>query len=63
VIVVREGSTFGDVAEMISGCEIEFVECAQTEQRVAEEAVVTPQNNVVRFVFQNAERKKWDVDE
>ncbi len=60
---MREGSTFGDVAEMISGCEIEFVECAQTGQRVAEEAVITAQNNVVRFVFQNSERKKWDLDD
>lgn len=63
VMVVREGSTFGDVADMISGNEIDFVECAQTGQRVGEDTVITSSNNVARFVFKNAERKKWDPDE
>lgn len=58
VIVVRNGVTFNEVAEMISGKEVDFIECAQTGQRVSVETIVNEDNNVVRFVFKDNERNK-----
>lgn len=63
VMVVRKGTTFGEVAELISGCELEFIECAQTGQRVADEAEITEETNVCRFVFRETERKKAADDD
>jgi ribosome-binding ATPase YchF (GTP1/OBG family) len=63
VVIMREGSTFGDLAELMSGCEVDFIECGQTGQRVAEDAEVTRANNVVRFVFKGIDRKRYDADD
>lgn len=58
--MIRVGTTFGEVAAMVSGQELEYCECGQTGQRVGEDAVVTNDNNVVRFVFRDTMVKKHD---
>ncbi len=62
-LVIRQGTTFGEVAAMISGQELDYCECGQTGQRVAEDAVVTQDNNVVRFVFRDMPVKKKEADD
>ncbi len=63
VLVMREGSSVGDVAELVSGQELEFAECGQTGQRIGEDTIVTPNNNVIRLVFKASERRKYDADD
>ncbi len=63
VLIMRQGSTFGDVAELMSGFDVDFIECAQTGQRIAEETEITAANNVVRYVFKGSERRKPDNDD
>ena len=56
------GTTVAELATMICGAEIEYVECGQTGQRISEDAVLTDENNVVRFVFKDGSSRKKDDD-
>lgn len=47
---------------MISGKDIDFLECAQTGQKIAADTVISEENNVVRFVFKGFDRKKDEDD-
>lgn len=62
-MIVRCGTTVGELASMISGAELEFVECAQTGQRIGEDTILTDENNVVRFNFRDIVSKKDKIGE